>query len=208
MSSRPRTWRRTLVCFCSVLTDSLVNKHNLNASGTDLQRCDQCKRPREAIACFSCQQHGLGRRGYCSSCRLNVNLPSLKQQHELDALKRTLIRKELIAKPSLQLNLLTGLPGNNAMKRMIEHIQKAENDEQFALFLLDVDNMKGLNTTYTHDGVNDILREVGAVLSRSVLAVNGGEYRDGDRWSCLLRAWAFRCVPCVCLRFWCFSRSP
>ena len=168
--------------------------------------CVGCNRDtRPTSSCLGCG----GESWYCAKCRAS-NVSLLESQHRVDKLKKLFIRNQLISNPMLGLDLLTGLPAAAAMNHILKYLENMDiGRHSYCLFFMDVDNLKALNSAYTHDGANKILFDIAQVLQTYAQKVNNGEYKDESRINSLHRAWAFRCVSmwrlsanlraCVCM---------
>ena len=137
----------------------------------------------------------------CAECR-SSNLSFLEAQHQVDKCKKVFLRNRLISNPLLGLDLQTGLPGAAAMNHVLEFVENKVGAAAnfYCLFFMDVDNLKALNSAYTHDGANEILFDIATVLEKYAKRVRDGEYRDKqDQQNSLYRAWAFRFVRVSCV---------
>ena len=134
---------------------------------------------------------------YCGECRAS-NLSRLEAQHRVDEFKRVFFRNQLISNPLLGLDLQTGLSGSAAMNHVLNYVENTgRGAANYCLFFMDVDNLKALNSAYTHDGANEILFDIAKVLKTYAQKINRGEYadeKDVSGYNSLHRAWAFRCV--------------
>eukprot|EP01083_Nonionella_stella_P089780 250641_1 len=154
--------------------------------------CNQCKK-RDGIMCAECDlwDHVF----VCGVCR-KQNLDKIKNEFKISETKSKLIRLELINKPSLSLDLLCGLPTIKGLEQMLMEIQKASITDRakFALFLIDIDNFKGLNSALGHSGADGVIENVGKILKEHSKQVNDGKWCGSDKWGhdTLYRSWTFR----------------
>ena len=80
-----------------------------------------------------------------------------------DVTKQQLLQMELEERS--QLDLLTGLYNKITCEEMIrKSLQKAKEDETFALLLIDVDRFKNINDTYGHATGDKVLEQIGSVI--------------------------------------------
>lgn len=111
---------------------------------------------------------------------------------ELRARLRAALRRRRAARRALQArsaaatlattDALTGLPNRRAAERRLEELAKdaLRTGVAHGLVVLDVDHFKAINDTHGHDGGDEVLRTIGARLSRALrpsdlLARWGGE---------------------------------
>ena len=111
---------------------------------------------------------------------------------ELRARLRSALRRRRAARRALEVrsaaaalattDALTGLPNRRAAERRLEELAKdaLRTGVTHGLLVLDVDHFKAINDTYGHDGGDEVLRTIGARLSRALrlsdlLARWGGE---------------------------------
>ena len=132
----------------------------------------------------------------CKECRL-TNMNKLENESKMNELKSKMIRRELVNKPLLTLDLLCGLPTVKALEKLIEDILKVEpvGRSKYILFLIDVDNLKALNSALGHKGADGVIKGVGNILNKYTKQVNDGQWRDDkDGLSSFYKAWCFRFV--------------
>ena len=154
--------------------------------------CHETKKTRMCVLCPPNPR----RPPYCAECR-SANLERLDSQYKVDAFKKVFFRNPLISNPLLGLDMQTGLQGAAGMSHILEYVENkvGHGAWNYCLFFMDVDNLKALNSAYTHDGANEILFDIAGVLNKYAQKVNGGEYVDEeDVRNSLHRAWAFRFV--------------
>ena len=159
--------------------------------------CKQSKKVRQCCQCGDEQTKSADLPPYCAECRA-ANLSHLWSQHTVDEFKKRFLRNQIVSNPMLGLDPQTGLPGAAALNHILDFVDKnAERTDaaSYSLFLLDVDNLKAINSAYTHECVNEILLDIAGVFNKYAQKVNRGEYGDEkDFNNALDRAWAFRFV--------------
>lgn len=140
---------------------------------------------------------------YCGSCRAR-NKRELKEKVAVKESKAEFIRNALLEDTTLEMDLLCGLPRKSALDDLMADIYKLKDDarRRFCVMMMDLDHLKIWNEALGHQGADDVIKGVGAVLKKHKEAVNDGRYsvesNDG-KWVALKKAWAFRC--CVRLPF-------
>ena len=81
------------------------------------------------------------------------------------------------------------------MDRLLDDIVNKDGKSMyFALFLIDVDNLKALNSSLGHQGADQVIKRIGDILKKHTKAVMNGEWSNNDKNSSLTRAWCFRFV--------------
>ncbi len=100
------------------------------------------------------------------------------------------IRDELSLKPSLSLDILCCLPRASALNKLMRDIIKLEaNDRRkYSLFLVDMDNLKALNSVLSHQGTDEVIKHVGWTLKKWCSKVND------EKVSGLKNAYCFRFI--------------
>eukprot|EP01084_Bolivina_argentea_P023031 42865_1 len=169
---------------------------------TDYDKCDeckQCKQPKKRSdlhKCCGCHNNSPDNYKeiyFCKTCCLE-NEETFREQKERDLMKSNIIRNQLVLKPELGLDLLCGLPTATSLDKIMNDIQKLDrmNDSGrpgFAVFLIDVDNLKALNTSLTHQGADEVIKNIGYILKKHAQDVNDRKSVSGANLS---RCWAFR----------------
>ena len=171
------------------------------------EKCEQCGGEAELAVCVACSDQkapskllGTDAWGgrmldyeepvcFCFECRCG-NFYRSKEQRETDELKGRLFRDEMVKNPALSLDLLTDLPRKAGLDRLLSDIAKSDAPQTFALFLVDVDNLKALNSTLGHEGADEIIKQIGAILKKEADQVN-------VQTSC----WTWNFTRCWCFRF-------
>ena len=129
-------------------------------------------------------------------------MSKLKRQAKLNDIKKQLILREVRARPSLSLDLLTGLSRKKGLDCIMEELTHRAYDgnvlSHYCVMLIDMDNLKALNSLLGHEGADGIIQKVGEIIKSHVEEVNEGMYFDKDNAeNSMRRAWAFRCVHIV-----------
>ena len=114
------------------------------------------------------------------------NLYEMEREAEMMVIKSQLIRSALKKKPWLSRDVMTALPRKAALVKLIKDIQVNDHSGNFALFLLDIDDLKALNSARGHEGADRVIARVGKVLKAHVDAVKEGKVYG------LVNAWCFR----------------
>eukprot|EP01084_Bolivina_argentea_P273389 465682_1 len=163
-------------------------------------RCFQCKGGKGLIVmnCLSCSfksghlqfladnKHT----NFCSLCRMN-NMVKLQQIVKIDKIKSKLIRHELVVKPELSLDILCGLSRAMGLNKIMSGIMDLAGGVEipnYVLFLVDVDNLKALNSTLSHQGADEVIKQIGYITKKWTNKINNGYYRH----KYIVKAWAFR----------------
>eukprot|EP01084_Bolivina_argentea_P023030 42864_1 len=163
-------------------------------------KCHQCQQPKKRSdlhKCCGCHNNSPDNYKeiyFCKTCCLE-NEETFREQKERDLMKSNIIRNQLVLKPELGLDLLCGLPTATSLDKIMNDIQKldsmnASGSPGFAVFLVDVDNLKALNTSLTHQGADEVIKNIGYILKKHAQDVNDGKWR-GEPTN-LSRCWAFR----------------
>ena len=104
----------------------------------DLMVCKQCDGTNEILFCTSC---------------LRKNVIRIKHAFRMNNIKSELIRNALKKQPWLSLDIMTALPRKKALEKLLRDIKSSGPDKSkcFALFLIDIDDLKALNRYSYHD---------------------------------------------------------
>jgi len=129
---------------------------------------------------------------YCEQCRVQ-NAESIRAERELDVIKQNIIRKELKRKPSLELCLKTGLPRKAALDQLMTDVTTLQFGKRclYHLWLIDIDNLKALNSVFGHEGADVIIDDVAGVLTKYMNEVNDGKWKEKETGA-LDKCWTFR----------------
>eukprot|EP01084_Bolivina_argentea_P308246 532955_1 len=153
----------------------------------DWSVCMECESEENVMKCGDCEKRDNVRCVLCKNCRYS-NVNKLENESKMDNIKREVIRKELQMKPSLSLDILCGMPRKMAMDKLMKDIMQLEalDRGKYSLFLVDMDNLKALNSVLSHQGADEVIKHVGLTLKKWCLKVNKGQIRK------LEKAWCFR----------------
>eukprot|EP01084_Bolivina_argentea_P069472 126409_1 len=169
-----------------------VGLHKLE-SYDNPSKCDQCQAPKnksDLFRCWNCANNGCSSQYFCISCCLE-NEKQFKLEKEMDLIKSNIIRNELVIQPHLALDLLCGLPTVTSLNKIIDDIQQLDHrnvNPKYSMFLIDVDNLKALNTSLTHEGADQVIKHIGLILKKYAKDVNDGKWKHQHLSHC----WAFR----------------
>eukprot|EP01083_Nonionella_stella_P272390 923625_1 len=147
--------------------------------------CMECESKENVMKCDDCNLRDKVRCVLCKNCRI-MNLNKLEYESKMDNIKRNVIRTELYGKPSLSLDILCGLPRVSALDKLMKDIMglEAVDRQKYSLFLVDMDNLKALNSVLSHQGADEVIKNVGLTLKNWCVKVNNGEVKDLDKGFC------------------------
>lgn len=85
-------------------------------------------------------------------------------------------------------DFLTGLNNVRRFDKVLNESSKSavQREEQLSLLMIDIDFFKSINDTYGHKAGDDVLRELGAVLSSACRSVDTVSRNGGEEFSVLL----------------------
>ncbi len=114
----------------------------------------------------------------------------------MDAFKASVIRGELLATPSLEMDLLCGMQRKASVDTLITDINRLESiykRSKWVLFVLDLDHLKSWNTAMGHVATDKLIKKIGEIMKKYIGYINEGKWSDLYN-----RAFVYRFV-CVCL---------
>ena len=137
---------------------------------------------------------------FCKSCAMK-NVRDLERESEMNMIKARLIRSALQKQPWLSLDIMTAMPRKAALEKLVQDIQGSGKSLDFAVFLLDIDNLKAMNSALGHEGADRVIADVGKVLKAHVGEIKA---RTG-KFLRLKNAWCFRLHTKSARRHMCFA---
>ena len=163
-----------------------------NANVAKDKQCTECGSTENVMYCDDCRSRDGIYYYACAECRLK-NLQRLEYESKMDEIKRRVIRRELLSKPTLSLDILCGLPRKSGLDKLMNDIMglEATDRQDYLILLLDVDNLKALNSALTHQGADKVIQQIGFVLKRWCQKVNDGQFKN-DCY--LIQAFPYRFV--------------
>ncbi len=157
--------------------------------------------------CYDCCTYEVDRTGkdkktfapahtYCKQCRVK-NATEIKHRIELDAFKAALIRNELLANPSLEMDLLCNMPRRAALDTLTADINKLEpyDRSKWCLFVFDLDFLKCWNTCLGHVKTDILIKKIGEIMKGYVSDINKGMWKKSGK-GFLRQAFVYRIVHC------------
>ena len=120
-----------------------------------------------------------------------VNLRDLQRESSMNEIKAQLFRRALQKQPWLSLDIMTAMPRKAALDKLVRDIGSG-GGSFFAVFLLDIDDLKALNSALGHEGADRVIADVGKVLKAHVAEVKAGKWAKADNVESLVNAWCFR----------------
>eukprot|EP01084_Bolivina_argentea_P004520 8607_1 len=151
------------------------------------------------LECFYCFQNDnmynkkvingrMNKYTYCQPCgKLNVKKIKLKQEHNRIAQNR--IRKMLKTNSSISIDTLCEMRDVRALHALLKEIIAAGSTGPYALYLLDIDHFKQINSALTHEGANEKLILMSKVLKTFELKTKKEWENMGIQ---IKRLWVFR----------------
>ena len=117
----------------------------------------------------------------------------MERESEMNVFKSQLIRNALQKQPRLSLDIMTGMPRKAALDKLVQDIKNSSRFADFALFLVDINDLKALNSALGHEGADRVIADVGDVLKAHVVEAKAPrEYGQRKKFDGLLNAWCFR----------------
>eukprot|EP01084_Bolivina_argentea_P248851 416362_1 len=147
--------------------------------------CMECGSGKNVMKCHDCNSRDNVRCTLCKRCRF-MNFNTLAYESKVDNIKRAVIRAELSIKPSLSLDVLCGLPRKMGLDKLMEDIMRLDEDDrsQYVVFLVDMDNLKALNSILSHQGADEVIKNVGIVLKKWCLKIKKGKFQKLENAFC------------------------
>eukprot|EP01084_Bolivina_argentea_P149738 261556_1 len=130
----------------------------------------------------------------CLKCRIK-NAKCIKQEIKIEKLKSELIRKQLVAKPYLQLDLLCGLEKKASLDSLMKDIMRLDSKDRnkWIVLMIDLDNLKAINSILGHEGADGVIQDVADVLNGLKKGINDKTLlMETEAYRYLSRAFLFR----------------
>ena len=127
----------------------------------------------------------------CAECRMK-NMRALESEYEMDRIKSNIIRAELISKPALSLDILCGLGRVMSLQKIMSDLGNLHYADrtQYCVFLIDIDDLKALNSCLGNTGADEVIKNVGKVMEKYTKQVNEGKWSN-----------EYKIEKCYCFRF-------
>ncbi len=167
-------------------------------------KCSECGTMKEGRKyCGDCVRYDYATLGdqnfpsntYCEECR-STKAQSIKHRIEMDAFKASVIRAELLATPSLEMDLLCAMQRRASVDSLLFDINKLRavtKRSKWVLFALDLDHLKAWNSAMGHVATDKLIKNIGGIMKKYIGYINEGKWSDLYK-----RAFVYRFV-CVCL---------
>eukprot|EP01084_Bolivina_argentea_P260469 439885_1 len=162
--------------------------------------CNACKSKEDLLVCpCCCNENGYRYPKYdqqyvwCGECRSN-NVNKIMIQMKRDENKSKIIRNVLYSHPSLELDILCGLPKAAAFINTLTEIVNLPfiHRRGYCLYLIDLDNFKGLNSALGHSGADKIIVDIANIFKKYKKQVENREWYDGDMIMKIERMFVYR----------------
>eukprot|EP01084_Bolivina_argentea_P297996 513456_1 len=178
----------------STLVDFKNNKNGMCDRGHDMglrkkfrtkDVCNVCGSSSDVGVCATCCSDHMYKAGggkecvWCQECAIN-NVNKLKIKWERDENKRKVIRNILKSNPSLELDILVGLPKAAAFNNTLNEIVNLHpiQRHRYCLYLIDLDNFKALNSAIGHDGADKVIVDIANIFRKYQKQIDDGIWNN------------------------------
>ncbi len=116
-------------------------------------------------------------RMYCLKCR-KMNAKNIKKTIETNQIKSEIIRIELMANPSLEMDLLCEMKRRKALDSLLIDINKLSIGERgkWILLMFDMDYLKAWNDSIGHVSTDKLIKEIGNIMHKYNNQINNGKW--------------------------------